>query len=82
MPPEQLRELLRRQPFVPFRLFISSGDHLDVPSPEGMMVTSRMTAVGIPGQSGDGDIVATIDNLHITHTLPLVAASGGRPPTS
>ena len=54
-----LREWLRRTPFRPFRLHISGGETYEVPSPEWMMVTPQNTAVGIPGQAGDGDVVGT-----------------------
>ena len=70
MTQEQLRTYLQRAPFQPFRLYISSGHSYEVTSPEWMMVTPRMTALGIPGRSGDGEIVITIDNLHITHCEP------------
>jgi hypothetical protein len=70
-----LREWLRRTPFRPFRLHISGGETYEVPSPEWMMVTPQNTAVGIPGQAGDGDVVIVIDNSHITHVEPLPAAS-------
>jgi hypothetical protein len=71
MAPEQLRELLRRTPFRPFRLYTSGGQSYDVPGPEWMMVTNRTTALGVPGRSDDGDVVILIDNLHVTHTIPL-----------
>ena len=71
---DQLRGWLRRLPFRPFRLHISGGEVYDVAGPEWMMVTPQNTAVGIPGQAGDGDIVTVIDNSHITHVEPLPSA--------
>jgi len=71
MAPEQLRELLRRQPFQPFRIFMSGGQTYDVAGPEWMLVTLRTTALGIPGESRDGERVMLLDNLHITHTEPI-----------
>lgn len=73
MTQEQLRVYLRRTPFQPFRIYISSGHSYAVNSPDWMMVTPRSTAVGIPGQFGEGDVVVTLDNLHITHVEPIVA---------
>lgn len=75
MTQEQLRTYLRRNPFQPFRIYISSGHSYVVNSPDWMMVTPRTTAVGIPGQSGDGDVVVTIDNLHIAHVEPVTAST-------
>lgn len=72
MPPDQLRNELRKQPFQPFRLYTTGGMHYDVPSPEWMMVMGLVTVVGVPGRSGDGELVMTIDNAHITHVEPLI----------
>ncbi len=68
---DELRRALRGQPFVPFRLVLASGNSYPVPSPEWMMVTDRTTAVGTPGESGDGDIVALLDNFGITELVPM-----------
>lgn len=79
-----LRDALRRQPFHPFRLQTSSGAEFTVNSPEWMMVTDTTTAVGIPGQAGDGDRLILIDNFQINHieTLPLPAASTAQLPAT
>lgn len=71
---EQLREWLRRTPFRPFRIQVSGGPSYDVAGPDWMMVTPRTTAVGVPGQAGDGEVVILIDNSHITTLEPLPAA--------
>ena len=73
MQPDQLRQALRRQPFIPFRLVTASGNSYAVPSPEWMMVTGLTTAVGTPGESGDGDIVMLLDNMSITELVPMPA---------
>ena len=69
----QLRDALRKSPFVPFRLHMSSGVTYDVASPEWMMVTNTYSAVGVPGRAGDGDIISLLDNWHVTHIEPLSA---------
>lgn len=38
MPPEVLRELLRRRPFVPFRLYLTDGSNYEVRHPEAILV--------------------------------------------
>ena len=73
---EQLREWLRRQPFRPFRIQVTGGQSYDVAGPEWMMVTPRTTAVGVPGQAGDGEVVILIDNSHIATLEPLPVAAG------
>ncbi len=72
---EDLRGLLQRTPFQPFRVFLSGGQTYSVAGPEWMLVTRRTTALGIPGESGDGERVLLLDNLHITHTEPIDAES-------
>ncbi len=72
-----LRENLRKQPFQPFRIILSNGSQYEIRSPEWMMVTGMTTAIGIPGESGDGDLLRLIDNAHINELTPLpeIAAS-------
>jgi len=36
MSPKDFEELLQREPFLPFRIFLSSGDRLDVTRPLSM----------------------------------------------
>jgi len=70
MAPDALRQLLRNQPFRPFRVFTASGNSYLVTSPEWMVVTSLTTALGIPGEAGDGDRLILLDNMSITETQP------------
>lgn len=74
MDASQLRAELRKQPFHPFRLVLSNGRSYDVKSPELMIVMPMVTAVGITGQVGDGDVIHTIDNEHIADIEPLSSA--------
>jgi hypothetical protein len=69
--PDDLRKLIRRTPFQPFRIYMASGHSYDVSSPEWMMVTGLTTALGIPGEAGDGDELMLLDNMSITHTEPI-----------
>ena len=66
-----LREILRKQPFVAFRMVLSNGSTYDIRSPEWMLVTGMTTMIGIPGESADGDILRWIDNAHINEIIPL-----------
>jgi len=76
-----LRELLTRTPFQQFRIHVSGGESYPVAGPEWMMVTPSTTAVGIPGEAGDGDRVILIDNSHITHVSPAPADPAPAPGT-
>lgn len=72
MSPDQLKTKLRERPFRPFRLYTTGGQHYDVPNPEWMLVLGQVTGVGVPGRSGDGELLVTIDNDHVTHLEPLI----------
>ena len=67
---DDLKQMLRVRPFRPFRIFLSSGNSYLVPDPEWMLVTTFTTAIGVPGQSGDGDRLAILDNSSITEAQP------------
>jgi len=82
MAPERLRVLLRVTPFRPFRLHLSGGNSFLVTSPEWLLVTGLTSALGIPGQSGDGDRIMLIDNMHIVFTEPADAVGPTAAPTA
>ena len=71
MSPESLRQLLRAQPFRPFRVHLASGHSYIVSSPEWMVVAAPTSALGLPGQAADGDRLILLDNMSITHTEPV-----------
>jgi hypothetical protein len=52
---------------------MSKGNTYDVVSPEWMMVTATTTVVGIPGESGDGELVNLLDNFQISAVQPIDA---------
>lgn len=66
-----LREKLKAQPFQPFRIVMTTGKTYEVTSPEWVLVTRLTTAIGLPGESGDGDILRHLDNLHIVELVPI-----------
>ena len=47
MPPEDLLEELRRQPFEPFRIHLTDGTTYEVRHPELILVGRRSVVVGI-----------------------------------
>ena len=72
MRPDEIRKHLRRQPFRPFRLFLSNGLSYDVRHPE-LMYVSR-TEVVIALELGEDDMPersAYCDPIHITNIEPL-----------
>lgn len=70
MAPDQLRQMLRIDPFRPFRIHLSGGASYDVTGPELLVVATRTSALAVPGRGGEDDLVL-LDNLHITHAEPL-----------
>ena len=58
---DDIRELLSRDPFVPFRLVLSSGTHYDVMDPHSAALLKSEVFVVFP----DGERWAQIPLLHI-----------------
>ena len=69
MRPDAIRELLRKKPFVPFRVYVSDGATYDVAHSEAGRVSAMMLIVNVrPGgfASVPGERVACISLIHIT----------------
>lgn len=58
---ENIREFLGRDPFVPFRLVLSSGKHYDITDPHSAALLKSEVFVVLP----DGERWAHISLLHI-----------------
>ena len=70
---QTFRDLLAAQPFKPFHVVMSSGQHFDVRHPEMAWVTKSDLLVGIPEL--DEEVPAThrtLSLLHITAVDPFV----------
>ncbi len=75
MRPADLRELVRKQPFEPFRLHLSNGVHYDVPHPEMVIVTRTQVVVAVGSRKEDlPEQLVYCDPLHITHIEPINGA--------
>ena len=48
MHPDDIVAALRRQPFLPFRLYVADGSSFDIRHPELLFVTARSAYVGLP----------------------------------
>ena len=77
MTPEDLRVLVKRRPFKPFRITMSTQEIFDVTHPDLMVVGRSMAALGI-GKAGDNEPIAEhiiwLDLDQIVHIQPLAAA--------
>jgi hypothetical protein len=76
MPPEELRNLIRARPFVPFRLHVTDGRTFEVRHPDSLLTMARVAVVGVyNGDSSFPDRSETIALIHIVSVEPLAAAS-------
>ena len=48
MAPEELRDMVRRRPFLPFRVHLDDGRQYDVLYPEATLVSRREMLIGFP----------------------------------
>ena len=74
MRPDDILDMLRRQPFLPFRLYLSNGTTYDIRHPEIALVTRAAIVIGIPGTASPEDYP---DRFAIV-AHPLDAAFGKR----
>lgn len=71
------RQLLRRQPFKPFRLVMSRGESYEVRHPEITLVTKNDILVGIdPGDDGMPAEFRICPLFHVATVEPLSTDSG------
>jgi hypothetical protein len=77
MPPQDLLNLLRQQPFQPFRIHLDDGRSFEVRHPDLLWVGRRVAVLGIP-ESGPDRLLErhiTLSLLHIVTIEPLDAAA-------
>jgi hypothetical protein len=67
MRPEEFRTLLRRQPFIPIRVYLSDGTSYEIYHPEMAFLTRSTVEIGFEEQKGSGvaDRVMHCSLLHI-----------------
>lgn len=73
---DNIRELLDRDPFVPFRLVLSSGRHYDVVDPQMTVLLKSEIFIAFP----DGERSSLIPLLHGTSVETLPNGRGRRTP--
>jgi hypothetical protein len=82
MRPEEIQQLLGRQPFQPFRIRLSHGATYEVRHPELAVVGRSSVFIGIPGpdsQQGIYENSALVALVHIAEIHPVGAST---PPES
>jgi hypothetical protein len=72
MTADTFREILRRVPFEPFRVVMSSGESYNVVHPEMVFVTAKALILAIADPShADGERLAFCSYLHAAHVETL-----------
>lgn len=74
MNPDEIRELLRREPFEPFRFHLTSGNTYEIRDPNSVALGNRRVFIAFP----KGDRLAFFPYLHIAAVETIV--NGHRPP--
>jgi hypothetical protein len=73
MRPEELKELLSAEPFVPLRIHLTGGKAFDIRHPDTVLVLRSRVDIGVPAdeQSGIMDRVEHCSLLHIVRVEEL-----------
>jgi len=72
MTADTFREIMRRTPFEPFRVVMSSGESYNVMHPEMAFVTAKSLILALPDTSAaEGERLAFCSYLHIAHVETL-----------
>jgi hypothetical protein len=83
MPLDDLRQALRRNPFVPFRVYLTDGAAYEVRHPELCMLGARSVLIGLA--NGDEPVYeryVNIDLFHIVRMEPIAPAAPAPNPST
>jgi hypothetical protein len=77
---ENVRELLKKQPFQPFRMYLSNGQTFEVNHPELAFVTRETIIVSkpVPGSEepiGEGFKLISVIQINSIEIMPLMAGA-------
>jgi hypothetical protein len=84
MSPNELNAMLRRAPFVPFRLHLTGGQTYDVSDPRWMVIGTTTAFLGARRDPASPiyDEPVIISIRHVTRVEPIEAADPGQPPVA
>ena len=76
MAPEELRDIVRQQPFEPFRLVMADGAGFEIRHPDLIWIGLNSAMVGLTGDAGQTfyERAVRVDLWHVIRVEPLVAA--------
>jgi hypothetical protein len=69
--PEDLRDLLQRRPFVPFRLFLRGGTTVEIPHPGAVVLGPAAAVIGVPGDADEPHICGCAETVAFRDILCL-----------
>jgi hypothetical protein len=72
MAPVDLMQLLRSQPFVPFRIQVSDGTAYEIRHPELVMVGLRSVSIGIPGANQPQPVYERVETVLLADVVKLL----------
>lgn len=77
MAPEELRDMVQKQPFEPFRLVMTDGIGYEIRHPDLLLVGKRSTTVGLTGDPGETFYERTVkvDLLDVIRLEPLTTTT-------
>jgi hypothetical protein len=81
MRPEEIRELVRRQPFVPMRLHVTDGKTYDIRHPENVLISRGRVDIGVSDDPASG-VAERVDFVSLLHIVRSEDITPSQPPAS
>jgi hypothetical protein len=79
MRPEELKQIVRQQPFSPVRIHLTDGKTYDIRHPDQMIVERGRVDIGVnPNDWGVVERTEFVSLLHIVQIEPLTEPSSNR----
>jgi hypothetical protein len=79
---EQLLQLLRQRPFVPFHLRLSNGIVHEIRHPDLAMVSPSYIVVGVPAGDAGGPAISESVIVSLLHVVQVELLAAGAPLSS
>jgi hypothetical protein len=77
MRPDDVLELVRRQPFAPFRIHITGGKTYDVQHPDQIIVLRSRAVLAVGSEDGVGDRLEHVALVHVVRLEELAESASG-----
>jgi len=78
MRPEELKELLDAEPFVPLRIHLTDGKAFDIYHPDAVLVLRARVDIGIPADE-NGRIMDRVEHCSLLHVVRVEELRNGKP---